>query len=430
MTSFGLCGIKGGASDDLARRFFAAAKAFHDSNVYKLLMETQHREFGVRSPTLSRKPMRGFLELYSTVELVGLRSGSAAAMNGLRGEVLTRPEATIDPQDRKVVVRLFKDGRRVSVKAHNLAWCELQDDAFVAKVIGASGGSVGLMVYTCWAELYAHNFSKTEKPLPEPPKLSYLEVNYCSDQDPAFQRVLSKDMALRRRLKLPLTANGRKDPELGLSETFPFLSRGTGPMSVEDVELSILALTAATVFLPMLVSQPDPPKPYPAGYSFQPCEYELPGSGGAVAAFPSGDMGIEFRHWSSCPSLVIMYGARRPSHVITIWQAVKFHRDALFSMSGGKAQVSQSSQLRAAHEFGLANALWETETPAAVAEACALGFRVLEATRGEESVGTFVLDLLMECADWEGIFFCMLCISFLSLSHTFLPIFHWAKRTR
>jgi len=106
---------------------------------------------------------------------------------------------------------------------------------------------------------------------------------------------------------------------------------------------------------------------------------------------------MRFRPWFSQPSHIIMSGAGRPGTVKTIEQAVEFHRKALTA-----AAVISNPSLRSAHEFGLANALWEMETPAHVAEACELGWRVVESSGGEDSVATFLLDLLLESGDWEG----------------------------
>ena len=46
--------------------------------------------------------------------------------------------------------------------------------------------------------------------------------------------------------------------------------------------------------------------------------------------------------------------------------------------------------------------MWEMETPAHVAGACGLGWRVLESSGGEGSVVTFLLDLLLQSGNWEG----------------------------
>ena len=139
----GITAASGKVSDQLARTFYQAAKDYHESECYKLLLDTRHREFGLRFPKWSLKPTRGFLALFSTVELVGL---NAKGMNGSRGECIGRLEPANDPADRRVLVRLFT-GRRVKVKAKNLKWCETEDDSCVVKIVGGDGGCVGLIGY-------------------------------------------------------------------------------------------------------------------------------------------------------------------------------------------------------------------------------------------------------------------------------------------
>ena len=116
----GICAARGRLSDDVARRFYEAARAFNDSEVYLRLLDTRHREFGLRVPGLSMKPRPGGpLQLLSTVELTGL---SAAELNGQRGEVVSAPGPADDPDDRRVEVRLFTTAKRIKVKARNVLW--------------------------------------------------------------------------------------------------------------------------------------------------------------------------------------------------------------------------------------------------------------------------------------------------------------------
>ncbi len=200
------------------------------------------------------------------------------------------------------------------------------------------------------------------------------------------------------------------------------IDQRTNQRAQDEVELATVALIAATRFFPRLVQRPDPPKPYPASYSYEPQVLDLAdleafggrGDGvetqavgkipeaavGARCAFPSGDILMQHRPWASYPGFIIRRcGVTRPPSVKTIEEAVAYHRAAL---AGRQGRLDE--RRRVGHEFALANALWEMETPESVVEACTFGWRVLEATEdcGEPSVGTFLLDVLMECGDWEG----------------------------
>ena len=236
----GICSTRGKLPDAVARRFFEAAYEFHESEVWKLLMQTRHREFGLRIPGMKgMKAKRGSLELYSTVELQGLKS---VAMNGERGEVLEsrrceKPKKGKKKRDNdkekdiRLMVRLFSTGQRVRVKESNLKWVGYQEeDTIVVKVLGADGGSTGIMMYGSWAEwsMNQPGLDRVQEPLPEPPAGGYLEVNYMAFE--SYMSILAKDIALYRRLHLPLCTNGKIAEDGDGTENFPVLIRGGGTL--------------------------------------------------------------------------------------------------------------------------------------------------------------------------------------------------------
>lgn len=105
---------------------------------------------------------------------------------------------------------------------------------------------------------------------------------------------------------------------------------------------------------------------------------------------------------------------RPPATVRTIGEAVKFHRDALApvppyppSGAAGDPTIFANAFLRMSHEYGLANALWESETVEACAEAAELAWGlcrrdpVCDPTQLGASI--FLLDVLSEMGDYSGV---------------------------
>ena len=116
------------------------------------------------------------------------------------------------------------------------------------------------------------------------------------------------------------------------------IDQRTNQRAQDEVELATVALIAATRFFPRLVQRPDPPKPYPASYSYEPQVLDLAdleafggrGDGvetqavgkipeaavGARCAFPSGDILMQHRPWASYPGFIISRcGVTRPPSV-------------------------------------------------------------------------------------------------------------------
>ena len=108
------------------------------------------------------------------------------------------------------------------------------------------------------------------------------------------------------------------------------------------------------------------------------------------------------RPWQSMPSMVNMRGGGRPAEsVVTIQNAVDFHRAALARLPPGSNDWG--------HRFGLANAVWEMETPEMVREAADLAWELimrspcdLPGTHEDGGLRAFLMDVLMELGDWPG----------------------------
>ena len=102
------------------------------------------------------------------------------------------------------------------------------------------------------------------------------------------------------------------------------------------------------------------------------------------------------------PSMVNMRGGGRPAEsVVTIQDAVDFHRAALARLPPGSNDWG--------HRFGLANAAWEMETPEMVREAADLAWELimrspdcLPGTHEDGGLRAFLMDVLMELGDWPG----------------------------
>ena len=61
-----------------------------------------------------------------------------------------------EEEEERVMVRLFKTGKRVLVKLSNLERVDDDDDDVIVSVRGADGGSVGIFIYFSWLQCMAH----------------------------------------------------------------------------------------------------------------------------------------------------------------------------------------------------------------------------------------------------------------------------------
>ena len=82
------------------------------------------------------------------------------------------------------------------------------------------------------------------------------------------------------------------------------IDQRTNQRAQDEVELATVALIAATRFFPRLVQRPDPPKPYPASYSYEPQVLDL----ADLEAFGGRGDGVETQAVGKIPEAAV--GAR------------------------------------------------------------------------------------------------------------------------
>ena len=398
-----------GVTDDNILGFFEAAAAFVEAEPWLLLKHTRQRQFGLQIPNpipgLTRVP-RG-LTLFACVEVAGLTSEAGRSLNGRRGELVPPKPAGAGE---RWAVRLFTDGRRVKVKPENLRQVD-DPDELVVKVGGADGGAYGVQMYSSWAALWAHHNSRSG----DPPLEGQFSLTVEFEDPKDVWPMISDDAAAQRRLGAPV-ARHRATGALA----FPLLCAQTAaaprPVSSPvEVAWARIALLAASQFVHQLSQRPWPPGHH-CPTSFEPLrsEFTLDHLGRAAqvfCTFPSGNLNPKHYLWKSFPGAAREL-APRPGTVRTVAQAVEFHRkwlaDKASAAGGGPA-----SRAVLGHRFGLANALWESEEPAAVVEAIGIAQGLLDALAGEpedawgfshgfqSQVRHFCLDVQLEVGQWE-----------------------------
>jgi hypothetical protein len=220
------------------------------------------------------------------------------------------------------------------------------------------------MIIPCWCDNYAGQAAAASGSHVQPKTVegapTYSQVVFCSSENGVRQWGLQRDQKLQRRLRAPLASKPMNEPadQGGQPANFPFLVTLGDPFSVETVELATAALIAAVSFLPQLLSHPEPPRPYPTAYSYQPLEMALGTAGGAIrsgarAVFPSGDMPVLYRRWASCPSYIQVNGAARPPSAYRIVDAVEFHTKALAALGYGGEGAGGASNGRGGYKSAM-----------------------------------------------------------------------------
>ena len=221
-------------------------------------------------------------------------------------------------------------------------------------------------------------------------------------------------------------------------------------LTLENAALAEAAMVMAVRFFHEVVAaQPLPPPPYPKAYSFRPTpgteifayfsgytpaagsNSSSSSSGGGGSGGSGGEEESELRcqprfpaasavppedsESASTPGLIAHL---RPPSVVTVGDAMRFHRAALRRSGGGGGGRDDDGD-RWWHAYGLANALWECETVEGTAEAVEIAQQLLLATEraagGRKAVSSpmfdprgpdpmfvkkFLLDLLLEAGRW------------------------------
>ena len=203
----------------------------------------------------------------------------------------------------------------------------------VVQLLGSSGRHIGVQVWPSFTSFVAN---KRSGALP----FGLLVVEFLDQVEHAA--VLADEVELAQRCKASLSTV--HDP---LRRHFPLLMRGDNepdtPLRMNDACIAEAAMAmAVTFFAERVCTKPVPSPPHPISYNFEPCEAtSLPYTSGAGSGepitlecsprFPAGEFAMCDRPWSSYPALVKSM-ATRPAGVITIGEAVAFHRNALVSL--------------------------------------------------------------------------------------------------
>ena len=416
--------------DTALRNFYKAAAEFYESKVWVGLSATQHREFGLSrpikpdhtvfspfvvdanlpAPALSTSTT---LPLGQPVVLCHIQSAAHSHYNGARGELICKRSN----EQGRWQVRVCRDGKRMNLKSVNFHINPEFDQWGIVKICGADGRNGGyLFLNQCYADI----FSRVDVHHPTQQSSDCIGPSIvCEFYDPnELGDMLNHHLAQHRRIKAPL-ANA---PPLQLKDGsmrktfFPVVSSTQSyTFTIDDYLMLEAALRSSVTFLQEhLYTHRLPPHPHPNGYTFAPTTIPLQLRDGlrVRCAFPHGEMHAHHRIWSSYPSFVRQSEARRPSHVKTIAQAVVFHQAGVAAFESNecdRAQLlaqheSKQHHTYAQHLYGLANALWESESLDNVVEAVAIT-KLLFNTNDilKHTVNDFLLDLLLELGEWEEI---------------------------
>ena len=422
-TMVGVSNVEGATLDE-KYAFFYACKDFLESKTWRQLKQTVKRQFGCTFPESIQNfdPNRD-VQVYDTVEIQGLQG--AKELNGRKGEILPNVSSSSSERFR---VRLFKEGKFISVKKKNLKL--IQGDDFIVKVLGGDGGNPGCGFYKTWNAVNVQNkhgpYAAPECAMMNPSHVTCTRGVYAvsclfydlEGEESQLKYLLDKDMKLAKRIKAPMAKPGKA------CSGFPFLcGHSTVPnqrVSREELRMLTASLLACSRFYKDLFKSPIPPKPYFLALDFQPLvqSYNIPVKLGKKkpskniqmqCSYPSGH--LETPHIKSCsqPGGIRHYAAR-PRDCYTPAQAIIFHRNWIENVekkrtTDWKLSFQRGDQVPYNHRFGLANALWESEIEENVYEA----IKIAEELYGlwendqvpDQVLRVFLLDLLLETGKWS-----------------------------
>ena len=295
--------------DAILLSYYRAAAEFIESQVWLKLRTCRHREFGLQAP--GRALPSSFRDCFPVVGLVGLKG--AAHLNGSRGEV-------VKEQGGRMLVRLFEDGKQVSVRPENAVRGDAEQRGLALKILGGDGGPPHLLVYPSWASLFEDSYGPhrpTENPgsrkhTPGAVGVMFLPPNNALGTAKLdVTQLLRLDPALAQRLR---ALRGMGAPTFPVLYAYSALSKADASKALV---MLALALRAAVRFVPSF-AKPERrlPRSIPCVHSYDPMQLPLRldaaglrGGSSATAAvevvcsYPSGELAMRHRPSSSMPGL-------------------------------------------------------------------------------------------------------------------------------
>ena len=351
--------------------FHRAATLFYESQIWRGLSATQHREFAIfesssaatrpsfddfdgpdgppdytqpapRDASAARYAARD-VPIGQPVTICGIQSAQHAHHNGRRGEIFGR----FDDAAGRFPVRACADGAVIRLKPSCLRVDLARDRQLgIVKINGADGQHGGsIHVYTVYGDLFQGRDRRTSRFSGHADITTDNPCLMCQFYDPAELR----DTHLHRQVQNMVNAHRRLRPPVPLPDC-PSLRTAEGGMrnvffplpGVKNVprpnhthlELLEVAFMAAVKFLPVLFTKPSPPPPHPRPYTFEKTTFSMevhPGLS-VTCCFPAGELDMVHRRYGSYPGLVQHYAARDGrvgdslKKVCTIGDCIEFHR--------------------------------------------------------------------------------------------------------